>query len=157
MPSLFRWIPSKSRMDIVKSHLGPAGGWFMKDRLARVPVWLGWRIQRARASNSKIQLDFVGPDGGTRQVSTEHVIAATGFRVDLSKLTFLGSEIKMGLKSVGSAPSLSPYFQSSVPGLYFVGATSANTFGPVMRFAAGAEYTSQRIARHFSAECDTAQ
>jgi hypothetical protein len=33
-----------------------------------------------------------------------------------------------------------------VPGLYFSGLASANSFGPVMRFAFGAGFASRRIA-----------
>ena len=45
-------------------------------------------------------------------------------------------------------PVLSRNFESSIPGLYFVGAFSANAFGPLVRFACGAEFTSQQLARH---------
>jgi hypothetical protein len=43
---------------------------------------------------------------------------------------------------------LSPTFQSSVPGLYFVGAAAANSFGPVLRFAYGAGFTARHLTRH---------
>ena len=35
---------------------------------------------------------------------------------------------------------LTPAFESTVPGLYFIGAASAPTFGPVMRFMFGAKH-----------------
>ncbi|HVC89717.1 MAG TPA: hypothetical protein VND66_03750, partial [Acidobacteriaceae bacterium] len=47
-----------------------------------------------------------------------------------------------------NAPELSADFQSSLPGLYFVGIAAANNFGPMMRFAYGADYTARRVAGH---------
>jgi hypothetical protein len=37
-----------------------------------------------------------------------------------------------------------------MPGLYFVGVIAANTFGPVLRFACGAEFAAPRLAQHLS-------
>ena len=37
-----------------------------------------------------------------------------------------------------------------MPGLYFVGAIAMNTFGPVLRFACGAEIAAPCVARHLS-------
>jgi hypothetical protein len=34
-----------------------------------------------------------------------------------------------------------------VPGLYFVGLASANSFGPLMRFAYGAGFSAERVTR----------
>jgi hypothetical protein len=42
---------------------------------------------------------------------------------------------------------LSSMFESSVPGLYFVGLAAANTFGPLMRFAFGARFAAERISK----------
>ena len=46
------------------------------------------------------------------------------------------------------APVLSQRFESSVPGLYFTGLAAAPSFGPVMRFVFGVEYTAKLLARH---------
>ena len=42
---------------------------------------------------------------------------------------------------------LSSSFESSVPGIYFVGIAAANSFGPVMRFAFGAGFAARRLDR----------
>jgi hypothetical protein len=34
-----------------------------------------------------------------------------------------------------------------VPGLYFVGIAAANSFGPVMRFAFGADFAARTVTR----------
>jgi len=78
------------------------------------------------------------------------VIAATGFKVDLSRLKFLGQDLQSQVRAVDSTPVLSPNFESSVSGLHFVGLAAANPFGPVMRFLLGARYTARRLTRHFA-------
>ena len=62
------------------------------------------------------------------------------------RLKFLRPEIRSELKTLLGSPVLSSTFESSVPGLYFVGVAAANSFGPVMRFAFGAGYAAQTIA-----------
>jgi hypothetical protein len=44
-------------------------------------------------------------------------------------------------------PVVSAKFESSVPGLYFVGLPAVDSFGPLMRFMVGAEYAAPRVAR----------
>jgi hypothetical protein len=95
-------------------------------------------------------LRLLGSDGEERTVSTDHVIAGTGYRVDLRRLTFLSTAIRSQLRASAFVPILSAEFESSIPGLYFIGLASAQTFGPSMRFVVGARFTARRLARHFS-------
>jgi hypothetical protein len=81
-------------------------------------------------------------------MTADHVIAATGYKVDLRRLAFLDADIQAGIQTVEQSPVLSPNFQSSVPGLYFVGASAANSFGPVLRFAYGAGFTARQLTKH---------
>jgi hypothetical protein len=41
-------------------------------------------------------------------------------------------------------------FQTTVPGLYMVGLAAAYNFGPLLRFACGAEFTVKRLAPHLA-------
>jgi hypothetical protein len=52
------------------------------------------------------------------------------------------------IRSVENTPMLSADFQSSLPGLYFIGLAAANSFGPLLRFAYGADFTAKRLAAH---------
>jgi hypothetical protein len=85
------------------------------------------------------------------------VVAATGYRVDLNKLPFLDNALKKGVRMFEQAPILSPYFESSERGLYFMGVTSAMTFGPVMRFVAGAEFTARNLSRRLASARGSSQ
>jgi hypothetical protein len=58
--------------------------------------------------------------------------------------------LRVGLKLELGSPALSPAFESSLPGLYFIGVASAANFGPVMRFARGAEYAANRLSKHLA-------
>ncbi len=150
-PMLFRYLPRETRIRLVKNSLGPAGGWQMRNRVeGRVPMLLGCAPQRAEIWNGRVYLQFSDEKGVQHDFMTSHVIAATGYEVDCMRLPFLSEKIRSGLKSKGSVLALSQDFQSSVPGLYFVGLVSANYFGPVMRFVAGTGYTASRLAKHLT-------
>ncbi|MEN3363287.1 MAG: FAD-dependent urate hydroxylase [Burkholderiales bacterium] len=152
VPWLYRYLPDRLRLRTVKRFLGPAGGWFMKDRATFVPRIVGCELHEATAFGGRVELGLVGVDGATRQVSAEHVITATGYRTDVQRLPFLSLDILEQLKLIGQSPRLSGNFESSVPGLYFAGPITATSFGPVMRFAVGAEFACQRISRHLARE-----
>src|ERR1700741_1522225 len=147
---LFRYLPKEIRLRTIRTYLGPAGAWFTKDRLVgRVPLLLSHAPKFAEVRGGRVCLHLNG--GGTQcELETDHVIAATGYRVDLRRLMFLGEKIQSALRSIENAPVLSQDFESSVPGLYFVGLASAHCFGPVMRFLFGAGYTARRLSEHLS-------
>jgi thioredoxin reductase len=147
-PELFHYLPERLRLYIVRTHLGPAGGWFIKDKVVgRLPVWCGYTAERAEIQDGKVRLHLRSADGGEREILTEHVIAATGYKVDVERLAFLNAEIRSKIKTVEGSPVLSSNFESSMPGLYFVGIAAANSFGPVMRFAYGGAFAARQVAR----------
>jgi thioredoxin reductase len=147
-PMAFHYLPENIRLELVRTHLGPAGGWFAKEKIAgRVPLVLGYSVEDAEIKDGKALLHLRGVDGSNRDVCADHVIAATGYKVDLLRLNFLGDEIRAKIKAVNGAPVLSSRFESTVPGLYFVGVAAANSFGPVMRFAYGATFAARRITQ----------
>ena len=147
-PTLFHYLPERLRLEVVRRHLGPSGGWFIKEKiLGKVPLLLGHTTERAEVENGKVHVSLRGADGATCEVVAEHVIAATGYRVCLDRLAFLSSGVRSKLRAVNDTPVLSSAFESSVPGLYFIGIAAANSFGPVMRFAFGAGFTARRITQ----------
>ncbi|CAN7684029.1 thioredoxin reductase [Paraburkholderia terricola] len=150
-PWLYRYFPDERRLRTVREFLGPSVGWFMRERAEAVSQLLGFEIEAARADGNQVELELRGQDGKRRVVSGDHLIAATGYRSDARRLQFLAPRIVDRLALIGSTPRLSAHFESSVRGLYFVGPVSATSFGPVMRFAFGAVFTSPRIARHLAA------
>jgi thioredoxin reductase len=147
-PAAFYYLPEGLRLEIVRKTLGPSGGWFIRDKvIGKVPLHLSCTPQGADVHNGKVRLSIQAADGSKREVVAEHIIAATGYRVDLERLKFVSPEIRSKIKTVGGAPVLSTGFESSVQGLYFAGVAAANSFGPVMRFAFGAGFAARTIAR----------
>lgn len=150
-PWLFHRLPERIRLESVKRTLGPAPGWFIKDQVVgKIPFNLGVTITQASVQNGRASLQLTDSTGVQRTLVTDHVIAATGYKVDLRRLGFLDSEIQARIQSVEQTPVLSSNFESSLPGLYFVGASAANSFGPLLRFAFGAEFAARRLSRHFA-------
>jgi hypothetical protein len=151
-PWAFRYLPENLRVELVKRTLGPSGGYFIRDLVVgKLPLHLGCKIERAEIQGSAVHLHLRAQDGSTKEVVTDHVIAATGYKVSPERLRFLSDELRSAIRTVGGAPILSRGFESSVPGLYFSGLASANSFGPVMRFAFGAGFASRRIAEALQA------
>jgi cation diffusion facilitator CzcD-associated flavoprotein CzcO len=151
LPHWFRRLPERIRLDRVRKILGPAPGWFSKnDVVGKVSFHLGMEIAGARSEASRVVLELTDRDGQQERVEADHVIAATGYQVDLHRVAFLDPKLCAQIRKTGAAPALSASFQSSVPGLYFVGVSAANSFGPLMRFAFGAKFTARRLARHLA-------
>jgi hypothetical protein len=88
-------------------------------------------------------------DGKDESVSADHIVFATGYRIDLERLSFLSPEVIAGLRRNGDAPTLSRHYESSLPGLHFVGPASAESFGPVNRFIFGARHPARHLAHYF--------
>jgi thioredoxin reductase len=144
-PGLFHYLPERLRLELVAKTLGPSAGWYVKDKMSRVPCLLGYTAQSVEVQDGKVRLQLRAADGSERDVLTEHVIAATGYKVDLGRLRFLSTEIRSKIETVKGSPVLSSTFESSVPGIYFAGLAAANSFGPVMRFAYGAGFAARRL------------
>jgi cation diffusion facilitator CzcD-associated flavoprotein CzcO len=149
-PHLFRWFPESLRLDRMRKTLGPAPGWFVRDEcVGKFPMHLNTNVVRASANNGRISLQL--SDGQKNQTVTfDHVIAATGYKVDVERLGLLDAGLRKQIRYTDKSPLLSAHFESSAPGLYFVGVASANTFGPVMRFAFGARYTAKRLTKYLA-------
>jgi thioredoxin reductase len=147
-PGLFYYLPERLRLEAVRRSLGPSGGWFIRDKVVgKLPLHLGCTPQGAEVKDGRVHLSVQAADGSKREIVTEHVIAATGYKVNLERLKFLNPEIRSQLKTVSGSPVLSSTFESSMPGLYFAGVAAANSFGPVMRFAFGAGFAARTLTR----------
>jgi thioredoxin reductase len=157
-PWVFHYLPEDLRLRTVQRALGPSGGYFVRDLVVdKLPLVLGHTPEQAEVQDGKVHLQLRSQDGSKKEVVVEHVIAATGYKVDLSRLTFLSPELRSQVRTVNGAPVLASTFESSVPGLYFTGIAAANSFGPVMRFAFGAGFAARRLAKalHKSLPQDT--
>jgi Pyridine nucleotide-disulphide oxidoreductase len=148
-PLLFHAMPEWFRLKVVARHLGPAAGWWTRDMVAgKVAFDLGLSLRAAAEEGGRIRLDLATDAGERRTLTADHVVAATGYRPLVQRLGFLSDALRTQIRTVDAAPVLSAAFESSVPGLYFTGLASANAFGPLVRFAFGADFTARRLSRH---------
>lgn len=137
-----------ARMQLFRRALGPSGGWWLRERVEGVvPVRTACRVEQARLAGDEVQLRLGGRGNGLAELVVDHVLAATGYRLDVDALPFLTPPVRQAVARVPGvqAPRLSGAFESSVPGLYFTGSLAAPTFGPMLRFVAGTEFAARRI------------
>ncbi|MFI5807944.1 FAD-dependent oxidoreductase [Streptomyces sp. NPDC051561] len=141
-----RQLPPAARHYLVRRVLGPLGAWWLRDRFTgRVRVTDGRRIEAAGIVDGRPTLTLSG-EGPSARLSADHIMAATGYRTDISSMPFLGDGLRASLATTLGAPVLDAGYCSSVPGLHFTGLPSAASFGPVMRFVCGTAYASPRVA-----------
>ena len=157
-PLLFHFMPEGFRQRVVRKHLGPHAGWPMKElTIGRVPVLSGQALVSAISENGSVSLKIRNRANETTNIRADHVVAATGYRVDLRRLEYLDDSLIASLKHVDYAPVLSTRFESSIKGLFFTGPIAANSFGPLMRFAFGAEFSCQRLLPILSRSASSAK
>jgi thioredoxin reductase len=141
-PSLYRRLPRSVQDRLAVRSLRPAGAAWLETRLRGVPITTGRAVVAAGRVDEQVEVRL--GDGTTRRV--DHVLLATGYRVDVAKYEFIARDVLTKLRQTNGMPRLSRSFESSVPGLYFVGAPAAWSFGPLMRFVAGTEYAAPVLA-----------
>lgn len=147
-PLLFHMMPESFRKYVVRRHLGPSGGWWTKEPLQRLTtLHASCSISSAEARGDGVMLSLAGDGGKTETLAVDHVIAATGYQPDVARLPFLTPQLR-AVATESGAPKLSANFESGIPGLYFIGLASAYAFGPLVRFAFGADFTATRLSRH---------
>jgi pyridine nucleotide-disulfide oxidoreductase len=142
----FRRLPPGMRVTTARTVLGPSGTWWLKERIeGKVEVLSGHQVRGAESSGSGVRLLLDGPDRSSIEV--DHVIAGTGFRIDLARLAFLPEALRARIATLSGYPVLTRAGESTVPGLYFVGASAAASLGPSMRFVAGTHSVAGQLAR----------
>jgi thioredoxin reductase len=148
-PMMFYQMPRDFRHLVVRKHLGPAPGWTSREVVERdVNVILNAKLASSRMRGDRPEVTLTIDGGGQKIVEVDHVVAATGFKVDMRRLRFLSPGIMEKLRCADSTPELSPHFETSVPGMFVVGTAAANNFGPLMRFAYGAGFASRRLSSY---------
>jgi cation diffusion facilitator CzcD-associated flavoprotein CzcO len=143
-PSLVKHIPLKLRDKIRTRAVRPAGAKWLPPRLKEVKLTTGRFVTEAASVGQAVEMKL---DDGTYR-SADHVLLGTGYSVDVSRYRFLPPELMNDLARTDGYPRLLAGFSSSVPGLHFIGAPAARTFGPLLYFVAGTEFASKELASH---------
>jgi FAD-dependent urate hydroxylase len=143
-PALFRLLPEDKRVFHARAVLGPSGSWWLRDRIeGKVDALTNHRLVEATPQGSGVRLTL---DGATKTMDVDHVIAGTGFHVDVARLPFLSPDLLARIPSAKGYPALSRVGESRVAGLYFAGALAAGSLGPSERFIAGTHNAAAPLA-----------
>ena len=140
-PRLVSCIPLKMRDKIRTRAVRPAGSPWLTNRLSAVKMSTGRSVSQAKTIGDEISLTL--DNGSERRV--DHVLLGTGYQVDIARYDFLPAELARNVQLFDGYPKLACGFRSSVPGLHFIGATAARSFGPLLYFVAGTEFASRHL------------
>ena len=147
-PSLLRRLPRNVRGRVTTQCLRPAASGWLRPRAGAVRLIPGRTVTGAERKGSRIALRL---DDGTAGL-TDHVLLATGYRIDIARLGVLDGDLLGRIETVEGSPTLSAGFEASVPGLHFVGSSAVASFGPLMRFIAGAGHAARSVTRRALAD-----
>jgi FAD-dependent urate hydroxylase len=142
-PNLFRRFPRQ------KQDLWTRKAMLLGFSYRLVPPCDGLQVTRgveiSEVSEHAARLRLRLSDGTTREA--DHIILATGYRVDVRAYPFLSPAVRDRLNLVQGYPRLDAGFESSAPGLHFLGAPAGWSFGPLVRFVAGADFAARSVAQ----------
>lgn len=141
-PGLVHWLPDDLRNWFNVRSLRPGATGWLKPRFAGVRVNPGRTVLGARGSDSHVTLDL---DNGSSVF--DHVVLATGYRIDLARLGILAPDLLARIHCADGSPRLTAGMESSVHGLHFLGSNAVFSFGPLMRFVWGAGYAARSLTR----------
>ena len=145
-PDLVRKLPRAVQDRLRKRSVRPAGARWLVDRLRDVPIHFGRHVSSASLMGEKIRVRL---DDGTERV-VDHVLLGTGYRIDVSKYTFLAPAIVKSLQTFEGFPILQPGLETSIPGLHILGAPGIWSFGPLLQFVSGTHYASRTLTQHIA-------
>jgi cation diffusion facilitator CzcD-associated flavoprotein CzcO len=132
-PHLFRRLPRTVQDPLAYRAIRPAGAAWLGPRLADVTITPSREVRSLQPVGGQVKVDL--DDGSSRTV--DHVLMGTGYKVDVHRYPFLDQDLLRGVRTASGYPLLGRGMESSVPGLHFLGAPAAWSFGPTMRFVAG--------------------
>ena len=91
-PAAFRLLPREMQARKARTVLGPSGSWWLRDRVDGViETFTGYHVRKADPGESGIRLFLDGPKETV--IDADHVMAGTGFRIDLARLAFLPPDL----------------------------------------------------------------
>ncbi len=142
-PDLLKQLPRWLQNKLWKRSVRPAGARWLVKRLEDVPIRLSTSVVSAAPLGHQVRIRL--NDGSERIV--DHVVLGTGYKVDVAKYEFLSPGLMRSTRQFNGYPWLGLGLESSVPGLHFLGAPAARSFGPLMQFVSGTEYASRSLTR----------
>jgi hypothetical protein len=152
LPWAFYFIPRQRRTRMAIGYLPPTAPWWIRDRFeGNVNVKLRTTVVSAKSAGQQVILGLQTEGASEYSKSFDHVVAGTGYALDVDRLSYLDADLRLRVLRIGRSPALSLRFESSVPGLYFLGPLAALNFGPIFRFVSGARFAAPVVAGRLAA------
>ena len=150
-PTAAHRLPAAWMTHFLKGYLPPEGAWWLRSRIEDlVPIHLSTSVAEARHdAKGRVALRLL-VRGMERYITVDHVVAGTGYNIDVERIAFLDAQLRGSLDRNTGGPTLNSRFESSVAGLHFIGPLSQRSFGPLFRFVVGADYTARTVSAHFA-------
>lgn len=142
-PGAFRRLPRRVQDPLAQRSIRAGASAWLVSRVDGVTIKEGRHTGSACVDDGRIRLTL--EDGEV--VAGDHLLLGTGYRVDIARYSFLSPSLLEQIARIGGYPRLRPGFETSVPGLFVVGAPAAWSFGPLFRFVAGTGYAATALAR----------
>ena len=142
-PDCLRLFPRRIQNWVGKRAIRPAGSAWLINRVKDIRIQTGVYLKSANAVAGQVRVTL--SDGSECKV--DQLLFATGYRIDIAKYPFLDPQLVNEIDRVNGYPRLGAGLESSVPGLHFLGAPAAWSFGPVARFVSGTYYSVQALTR----------
>lgn len=145
LPYSFQRLPRdlKDRLLLGHGRYGPAGAAWLHPRVVgKVKIHEFSEVQEIKEVDGGAGVKL----SSNEHLQVDHVVLGTGYRVDVRNLPMLDPSLISQIQTYRNAPVLNARFESSLPGLYFVGVSSVSSFGPFYRFVIGDEATAVRVA-----------
>ena len=148
----YRRLPPSLRRRLLRRVPGPSGAWWLTARTdGTFPVLTRRTVRAVVPEGEAVRLELTKPHRGSGALVVDHVLLATGYRVNVRRLEFLDPGLRQAIRTFSGAPWLSTGFESSVPGLHFTGLAAAPTYGPVLGFVAGTGFAARRVTATIAA------
>lgn len=142
VPGVVHRLSQAARDKVNEESLRATAILWLRPRLQDVPVHQRRTIMAAHRLGDQVALTL---DNGTRRY--DHVMLGTGYRIDVGRMHLLDSGLRARIARRDGLPVLTGGLESSVPGLHFVGAAAVGSYGPLLRFIAGAGFAARRVTR----------
>jgi cation diffusion facilitator CzcD-associated flavoprotein CzcO len=142
LPGVVRHLPPNVRARFTAHCLRAAATRWLKPRFEGVKTGPARHIVGACTTGSQVSLQF---DNGS--ATFDHILLATGYHINIAKLGLLAPELLEQVHCANDSPLLSTGLESSMRGLHFVGASSVESHGPLMRFVAGSGYAARHVTQ----------
>lgn len=144
-PYFFYHVPQQRKTYYIqKSLFRAASAWLRQRVIGKVTLHEGEQVQQVSVVDGQVELQL----SGNQIIKVDHVLLATGYRMEVKRLPMLHSSLLALLRTdERNSVVLSSWFESSVPGLYFIGQTGLWNFGPLYRFVCGAKPAAERVCK----------